>query len=173
MAVPVEQIELSQGLATQKFLTTSGDGLGTYNLNGNYAAAPTDFYYKATSQYDIHSLLIVITDGAKFNQPDYGAITGGVTNGVKLFVRPAGSAADIALLSGVAVKQNHEWLSLTHDTNITSFEGLPQTLMVNFNIVTDYGKPITLGIGDKFIVRLNDDFTGLISHTFGLRGVKA
>ena len=173
MAVPVEQIELSQGLATQKFLTASGDGLGTYNLNGNYAATATDFYYKATSQYDIHSLLVVISDNATFNQIDYGAIVGGVTNGVKLFIRPAGSAADIALLSGVAVKQNFEWLSLTHETRLTQFSGTPQTLMMNFDIFTDYGKPITLGVGDKFIVRLNDDFTGLISHTFGLRGIKA
>lgn len=36
----------------------------------------------------------------------------------------------------------------------------------------DYGKPINMNAGDRFIVRLNDDFTGLVSHTFGLRGIK-
>ena len=173
MGVPVEQVSISQGLPTQKFLTASGDGLGSYNLIGNYSAAPTDFYYKATSQYDIHSLIVVISDNSTFNQGDYGAIVGGLTNGVKLFVRPAGSLADIALLSGVAVKQNFEWLMLTHETHLTQFAGTPQTLMVNFDITRDYGKPITLGVGDKFIVRLNDDFTTLISHSYGLRGVKA
>lgn len=31
---------------------------------------------------------------------------------------------------------------------------------------------LTLYAGWRFIVRLNDNFSGLISHTFGLRGVK-
>jgi hypothetical protein len=62
---------------------------------------------------------------------------------------------------------------LTRDAAITQFAGLTQTARINFDIVHDYGKPITLGVGDKFIVRLNDYFSTLVSHTFGLRGVKA
>jgi hypothetical protein len=103
----VEAGPILDGLSTQKFLTASGDGLGAYNLNGNYSAAPTDFYYQTTSKYDLYSILIVISDNATFNQIDYGAIVGGVTNGVKFFIKPNG-AAEVPLLSGVAVKQNHE-----------------------------------------------------------------
>lgn len=161
-----------QGRPTQFFMTASGDGQGAYNLNGNYSASPTDFYYQATSTYYVQTLLISISDSTKFLQNDYGGMASGiVTNGVKLFIKPNG-LTEIPLLSSVAFKYNYEWLQVTPHTILTQFDGLPQTLSINFDIVADYGMPITMNIGDRFIIRLNDDFTGLIDHTFGLRGRK-
>jgi len=159
------------GLPTQFFLTASGDGKGTYNLNGDYSAAPTDFYYQATTNYYIQTLLMSISDNANFNQTDYGAISGGLTNGIKFFIKPNG-LSEIPLLSGVAFKQNYEWLSVTPDSKLTSFAGLAQTLTVDFNVTTEYGMPIKLGAGDRFIARLNDNFSTLVAHTIGLRGRK-
>src|SRR5574337_88910 len=166
-----ESLPISNGLPTQKFLTTAGDGTGVYNHNVDYSATPTDIKYTTNSVYDIYSLVIVISDHANFNQTDYGAIAGGLTNGVKVFIKPSG-LAEIPLLSGVAFKQNFEWLQITEHTQLSSFAGLAQTLMVGFNIFEDYGKPINMNVGDTFIVRLNDNFTGLVGHTFGLRGIK-
>lgn len=161
-----------QGRPTQFFLTASGNGQGVFNLNGDYSAAPTDFYYQATSTYYIHSLLVSISDSAGFNQTDYGAITSGtVVNGVKMFIKPNG-LAEIPLLSGIGFKYNYEWLQVTPHTILTQFSGLPETLSVDFDIVADYGMPITMNVGDRFIIRLNDNFTGLVNHTFGLRGRK-
>ena len=160
------------GLPVQKWLTASGDGLGNFNLNGAYAS-PTDFYYQATTIYDIYSILVAITDATTFNYNDYGGIAaGGVTNGTKLFFRPAALGADIPLLSGAAIKFNYEWFQLTADTGLTSFAGTPQTLKVVFNLANDYGQPFHMSPGDKFIVRLQDNFTGLLGHTFGLRGIQ-
>ena len=166
-----ESYPISEGLPVQFFLTTAGNGTGVYNHSVNYSAAPTDIFYIATSQYDVATFLIVISDNANFNQADYGAIAGGLTNGVKVFIQPAGQA-EIPLLSGIAFKHNYEWLAITEHTNLSSFAGLAQTLTVAFDITFDYGKPINMNVGDKFIVRLNDDFSGLVSHTFGLRGLK-
>ena len=166
-----ESLPISNGRPTQFFLTTAGNGTGVYNHNVNYAATPTDIFYTATAVYDIYTFLVVISDNANFNQTDYGAIAGGLTNGVKVFIQPAGQA-EIPLLSGVAFKQNYEWLGITEHTQISSFAGLSQTLTIGFDINIDYGKPINMNVGDKFIVRLNDDFSTLVSHTFGLRGVK-
>ena len=158
------------GRPTQFFLTATGDGLGTYNLIGNYSAAPTDFYYQATTNYYIQTLLIIISDNANFNQTDYGA-RAALTNGVKIFIKPNG-LAEIPLLSGIAFKQNFEWHTVTPEVRLTSFAGLAQTLSIDFDLVVDYGMPIMLSPGDRFIIRLNDDFTTLVSHTFGLRGRK-
>jgi hypothetical protein len=166
-----ESLPISNGRPTQFFLTTVGNGTGVYNQNIDYSATPTDIFYTATAVYDIYTFLVVISDHATFNQTDYGAIAGGLTNGIKVFIQPAGQA-EIPLLSGVAFKQNFEWLSITEHTQLSSFAGLAQTLTVAFDITVDYGKPINMAIGDKFIIRLNDDFTGLVSHTFGLRGIK-
>ncbi len=158
------------GLPVQKWLTQSGDGLGAFQVTGNYAT-PTDFYYQAVYPYDIDSILIAITDTVTFNYNDYGGIAAGtVTNGVKFFYYSAKLNAEVALLSAVAVKSNYEWFQLTADAGLTAFAGTPQTLRVVFNLRSDYGIPFHLAVGDKFIIRVQDNFTGLIGHTFGLRG---
>lgn len=163
----------SAGLPFQFFLTANGNGTGAVNLNGNYSSAPTDFWYEATARYEIYSLLISISDGANFNQGDYGAITLGLTNGVKLLVRFEDDVTEIPILNTGAfpVKYNYHWLSLTASTMLTTFAGISQTLTVNFDLIDHYGKPFTINKGQKLIVRLNDNFTGLINHTFGLRGI--
>ena len=160
------------GLPVQKWLTSSGDGLGTYNLNGNYST-PTDFYYLTSSLYDIYSLIIAITDGTTFNYNDYGGIpTGTITNGVKLFIYKASILTEVPLLSGIAIKNNYEYLSVTSDVKLTQFAGTPQTMVITFHLKDEYGQPLHLDIGDKVIIRLQDNFTGLLSHTFGIRGIK-
>ena len=160
------------GLPVGYFLTNIGDGTGTSNLIGDYSAVATDFFYTATTRYDAHTVLVTISDNANFNQTDYGAIVGGLTNGVKLFIHPVGAPAPIQLLSGYTFKKNYEWLAITSHTSLTSFAGLSQTLVIEFELVNDYGKPLNLAIGDKFIVRLNDNLTSLVSHTFAVRGIK-
>ena len=162
----------SAGLPFQFFLTANGDGTGAVNLNGNYTS-PTDFWYEATARYEIYSLLISISDNANFNQTDYGAITAGLTNGVKLLIRLEDDITEIPILNTGAfpVKTNAQWLSLTADTSLTSFAGLAQSLTVNFDLIDHYGKPFTVTTGQKIIVRLNDNFSGLTNHTFGLRGI--
>lgn len=159
------------GRPTQFFITATGDGQGAYNLIGDYSASPADFYYQATTNYYVQTLLISISDNANFTQSDYGAIAGGLTNGVKLFIKPNG-LSEIPLLSGIAFKKNYEWLSVTPHASLTTFNGLAQTLSVNFDVTDEYGMPITLNVGDRFIIRLNDNFSTLVAHTFGLRGRK-
>ena len=164
----------TSGLPTQKFLTLAGDGLlsGTYNAVGNYAT-PTDFYYLTTTQYDIHSILITVTDNVTFNYNDYGGIpVGTVVNGVKFFVYNAASNTEIPLLGGKAFKYNYEWFEITANTGVTTFSGTPQTLRIVFDMEGDYGQNFRLNPGDKFIIRLNDNFSTLVGHTFGLRGIK-
>lgn len=161
----------ADGIPKQYFCSTTGNSTGTFNAIGNYSGAATDFYVESVSRYEVHSLLVNVTSGANFHQSDYGSLAAPtIANGVKLFVKPLG-AAEIPLLSGYAVKTNSDWTLLTRDTILTSFAGTSQTLVANFNITEDYGKPIMLELGDRFIIRLQDNFTGLINNTFGLRGI--
>lgn len=164
----------SSGLPYQFFLTANGDGTGTVNLNGNYSGAVTDFWYEATTRYEIYSLLINISDNANFNQTDYGAILTGLTNGIKFYAGIPKGTLEIPLLTTATqpVKQNYHWLALTPETQLTSFAGLSQTLTVEINMIHQYGKPLTLDPGQSIIVKLNDNFTGLVNHTFGIRGIK-
>ena len=162
------------GIPTQKYFTLAGDGLisGTYIANGNYAT-PTDFYYLSDSTYDVKSILITITDNANFNQEDYGGLAAGtVVNGVKFFLYNSDINVEIPLLSGKAFFKNYHWFEATSESGLTTFVGTAQTLRMVFNMENDYGTSIRMFKGWKFIARLNDNFTGLVSQTFGIRGIK-
>jgi len=158
------------GVPYTKFLTAAGDGTGSDNLNGNYSAAATDFYFApgVGFDFDVYSLVIQISDNAAFNQIDYGAIGSGLTNGVAFFVN--GGAGDIPLLSGKIVKQNNDWYRITSNVVLSTFVGTPQTMGVDLQMQQHFGLPLVLPSGTKFIVRLHDDLSGLVYHSFCLRG---
>jgi len=158
------------GLPVRKFLTAAGDGTGTYNLIGDYSAAPQDFSFLAVNEVNIYTLLIAISDNANFNQGDYGAIVGGLTNGIGFFLNIPGTGEG-RLIHPVNLKFNYEWLSITHNVSLTSFAGIAQTLCIGLQVSNDFGMPLQLLPGWRFIVRLNDNFTSLISQTFGIRGI--
>lgn len=159
------------GLPYRFFVTNIGDGTGTFNLIGNYSSVATDFWYEASSKYIVSSVILAISDSSSFNQGDYGAIPGGLTNGVGFFIQFAGGP-EVRLVHPENIKHNYEWLAITKDTTLTNFAGNAQTLVINFDVVGDFGMPLTMNKGDRFILRLNDDLTGLIFHTCGLRGRK-
>ena len=158
------------GLPMQKFLTMFGDATGSQQMTGNYSVTPADFFYLAVGFFDVHSLQITISDAAKFNQSDYGAITGGLTNGVRIFIYKTVVGVEFPLLSGVPFKTNQQWFQVTSGAVLTTFEGTPQTLSVTIDIQREYGIPLQMVKGDKLIVRLNDDFTPLTGHTAIIRG---
>ena len=169
-AIYVEQLATSnRGLPVNLFLTAAGNGTGTNNLNGSYAT-PTDFYYQVTTgSFYVYSLLIVIADATSFNLLDYGAIASGLTNGVKFFLTPSGQS-EIQILAGVTIKTNADILTVIHDVVLTSFAGTSQAIAAESDLKKVFGIPLFLNTGDRITVRLNDDFTGLIKHTFALGG---
>jgi len=162
------------GLPLMYFLTSAGNGTGEINLIGNYAAAVTDFYYLAPAgyRYRVYTVQLCIADASLMNQVDYGAIAGGLTNGLTIWIRLA-SGVELPLLGGMSVKTNQHFLNLTRHTMLTQFPGVPQSFVVSFPIWKDHGMPITLEPGDRFIARLHDDYTPLVSHTFLLRGIRS
>lgn len=161
------------GLPIQYFITSDGTSTGNRNMNGDYSAAATDFYFTATADFDIYSVLVAITDNANFNYADYGGITSGViTNGVKFFVHPVAAGIDVPLLAGLALTHNYDWLSVSADVLLTTFAGTSQTLSIEVDVTRKYGRPLSIATGDKFIVRLHDNFTGLVNHTVHLRGIR-
>lgn len=159
------------GIPKQYFLTANGDGTGTYNINGDYSGATaTDLYLEIpTGAYYIATMLVSISASGQFTQGKYGTLDA-LSNGVKFFVNPGGF--EIPLLSSTAVKSNYEWFELTPHLNLTQFDGLAQTMTIEFTMAEDYGMYFVLFPGMKFICRVQDNFTGLVAHTFGLRGRK-
>ncbi|MGR8932655.1 MAG: hypothetical protein ACU836_18705 [Gammaproteobacteria bacterium] len=160
----------ASGIPLKRFLTANGDGSGEYNLNGDYSASALTAYYEATSRFELASVLVNISDGTKFLQNAYGGIAlGTVANGVKFFIQPVG-LPDIQLLTTFGITQNYQWLSVTPDAPITQFDLTPQTMTPFIDLKKLYGKYLNMNVGDKFKIVLNDDFTGLVNHSFILGG---
>lgn len=157
------------GLPLTKFLTAAGDGSGPYNLVGNYATTPTDFTYLATGVYEVHTVLITISDNAAFNQLDFGAGPA-LTNGIGMYMHLLNNPAPTPLLGGFKIKTNNDCLLITGHATKTDFNGSSQTLAVSFNMEADFGCALAMKPGDRFIIRLNDNMTNLISFSVGLRG---
>jgi len=158
-------------LPVHRFLTTAGDGTGSPQITGNYAAASTDFYYTNTSAtpFTVQTALLSIADATTMDQADYGGITGGITNGVLLLMKNPGGT-EVPLYSGTAFKTNTNWLSVTSHVILSRFPGTPQTLSISFDLGSDFGVPLVLATGWSFIFRAHDNFTGLLSQTVALQG---
>lgn len=167
--LPIHRYDLFSGTPYIKYFANAG----VTNAIGNYSAAITDFTYKPASneRFIWHTLDVMVADNGNFNQTDYGAITGGLTNGIKFFIKVG--SIEIPLLAGTIVKQNNDWLTLTHGVTLTTFAGTAQTLQANFDLINDFGAPIVLdGLNDvTLIIRLNDDFTTLTAQKFTLKGL--
>jgi len=156
------------GVPWHSFLTVAGNGTGAYNHNGDYSTTAAEVFYQAPAKYVIHTVFATIADASAMNQVDYGAIAGGLTNGVTLWIMKQG--VEIPLLGGLVIKNNQQWLNVTPDALLTNFPGVPQSFIPVFRLTEGYGSPLVLNPGERFIVKLHDDFTGLVDHTFTLRG---
>ncbi|MGR9051377.1 MAG: hypothetical protein ACU84J_01885 [Gammaproteobacteria bacterium] len=169
-------IQTPYGLPYQYFFTANGDPMGNINLNGDYSSGPADFYVEFLDDFYAYSILVNISDDDKFVQEGYGALAAGVVaNGVKFFITGPGGVPEIPLLSGIAITKNYHWSLLTPDIQLINYEDTlkaARTLLVEFNMLKEYGTYLRAEKGQRLMVRLNDNFSGLIAHTFGVRGIQ-
>lgn len=159
------------GVPYTKFLTIDGTGTGGNDFIGDYSTTIGTIFYQPPSanKYYINSVLVQISDTSAFNQQDYAAGTA-LTNGVTFWIEENGTQTQI--LSGTTFKTNLDWYSLTPHITLTSFSGTNQTLVIDFTVNDDFGLPLCLNgnTNMKFIVKLHDNFTGLVSQKFSLHG---
>lgn len=163
---------VTQGLSTDRprhiFLTDTGNGQGTLSYIGDYSATAKDIYYQALGRFEIYTLMFNISDNSKFLQTGYGGAAA-LTNGIKFFFKPNG-LSEIPLFGGFAVKSNLDMMNLTQDTVLTQFDGTNETLAATIDSVNHYGMPFYMNAGDRFIIRLNDNFTSLVAQSFIIGG---
>lgn len=159
------------GLPVIRPLTTTGDTLGTFNAIGNYSASITDFYYQVPDNYSflMTEVSFTVSHATKLEQYDYGGITGGISNGIKIFLRLRG--VEVQILANQVIKQNNDFYVLTFSVEKSNFSGIPQTLTASFRLLQDYGMPLYLESGDRIIIRLNDSFLDLSAHKFVAKGI--
>ena len=150
------------------FLTESGNGTGTRNFNNNYSVTAKDIYYQAVTTFQLYSMQFSLTDAGQFAYDGYASNVA-LTNGVKFFFKAAGMA-EVPLFNGVAVKTNADYEAMCSQYDTTSWGGSAQTAVVHIHFLEQCGCPLTLKTGDRIIIRLNDNFTGITTHVFAVGG---
>lgn len=154
-----------------RYVDTNGNGTGTKSAVGNYAIAAEEFYFEASFDTLVYRMIIGISDTAGMQAQEYGNLGAALTNGVEVEVRDSDDTVLLDLLDGLPVKTNAEWGRVNFDVSLKTW-GAGNELITSRWTFEKAGQPLWLKPGDKFVVRLNDDMTGLLSHTFFLNGYR-
>lgn len=152
-----------------RFLDTNGDGSGTVQAIGDFSGASVDFFITPPEniRFDINRILIQIVDMGPVDAGSYGnGIT--LTNGIS-FLLLDGSTVLQDFMVGLPVLTNGDWGRFAFDIIDTSF-GTGENYVSARWTFTRGGGPIKLN-NLSFAARLNDDFSGLVAHTFLVQGV--
>lgn len=153
-----------------QYLDTNGDGTGTDSAVGNYASAAEDFYYEVTgSGVEIHRMIVMVRDTGAFDAADYGNSIA-LTNGIDVLVYDANEDTERSFVGGKKIKNNIGWGALCFDADVKTWGIGDEFLLVRWTFAKS-GAPLRLQKSDKLVVRLNDDFSGLVDQTFQIQGV--
>jgi len=157
-----------------RYLDLTGDGTGTKNANVNASTAAQDFQCTPSSSQTmiISRLLVSLTDTGTLPVDGYGA-GAALTNGVTIVLSKNGTETD--LTDGIPLKTNSQWGSLCFDFNQTTKGGAVDNILTVRWTFQKGGTSLQLNgsQGDKFIARVNDNHTNLVTHYYVIQGYYA
>jgi hypothetical protein len=161
---------MTRSIFTQ-FLSTNGDGTGDVLQNANYSVTPGFFYVEAPAGVvlAISHMHIVVADNATLNMDEYGAIVGGLTNGLAFEKRINGVVSDV--YEGFRLKINVDFLSVL-ETTITTFAGTAQALLGVIFYSESFNGSLILNPGDYYGIRVNDNLASLVRQFAVVWGTK-
>ena len=156
-----------------RYLDTVGDGTGTKDAIGNYSGAEEEFFIAppAGTVYQINRLIVEVRDGNGMRAEHYGTLGAALTNGIEVQTRTGVSTTVIDLSDGLPITTNAEWGGLCFDAEVKAWGAGDDFLLVRWTFASSGGNIRLDGdSGERLAVILNDDLTGLGSHTFMAQG---
>ena len=127
---------------------------------------------KNSETWQVHRIIGMIED-SKVNADDYGAILGGLTNGVNLILK-RGSTIAHSFMQDHPVKTSAQWARFCHDATSHAWGAGNEFMTFRWTFAAaDIPSIILHGPhNDSMGLLLNDDMTGLVAHEFVLQGSK-
>ena len=157
-----------------QYADTLGTGAGTSNAVGDYSGGGAEeFYIQAQSgeSLDLHRVLIYIEDSGAFRADHYGVLGNALANGIEVEKQSSTGTVIESLTNGLPIKTNASWGRLSYDLNFVSFGAGNNYVMCRWTFAKA-GHHLTLRNGEKLVFKLNDNFTGIVQHTFNIQGVR-
>lgn len=154
-----------------RFLDTVGDGTGTKDATGNYAAADTPFLIRTTDpseRYIIHRVMSYIEDaGGAPNLSLYGGLTA-LTDGIVCQVVYRDGTI-YPLTDGLAIQSNSEWARICYDVTIDTFPAGNNYVHARWTFSRS-GWPIALNPFDRLEFVMRDNLSSYVQHSFLVQG---
>ena len=171
-ALSVSAFGGSGPVATYKTLHLR-NATGSADVVLDYTLTPTEFFVRPPpgEVWRIARMLVFIED-TKINADDYGAIAGGISPGMELYVADDNGVIN-HLTDGGEINTNAEWAEYCYDADAKSWGVGNEFLVVRWTF-TKAGVPLRL-IGDKrerLAILAQDDLTGLIAHEYIVQGYR-
>lgn len=164
---------MSERKIISRFLDTDGDGTGTKNANGNYSGAAEEFFIAPDEGEDwtITRMLVNIADEAVMQAEEYGNLGAALTNGVKVEVHNDSGLVYSLTDPNYPVKTNAGWAAYMFDVHLLTWGSGDELLNGRWTFAKS-GVPVRLRsrFGEKLVVTVNDNLTGLLNHQFLVQG---
>jgi hypothetical protein len=145
----------------------------TNNANNDYSGGVTEFNYTNTdadNKLFVSSLNIKILDDGTFNLSEYGSLGTTAINGINIYYTSVnGTVRNNIIGTTFNINANSDYFNYTTDITIEDLGTGDSLIGVDLNFQKNRA-PIKLGVTDKIVVELNDDFSNLTQHTFQISG---
>lgn len=155
-----------------RLLSSNGDGTGISDAIGDYSVTPLSLKLiptDTTYPIELWRMIVMIQDSGTFDASKYG---NGIilTNGIRIYVRDKDDNI-LEELTMFPIISSGDWAGHCHDLKHHKFGVGDEIISIRWTF-SKSGAPITLDFskGTYLEVYLNDDFTGLNKHLFGVQG---
>lgn len=157
------------GVYFTRFMSTNGDGTGDVDAIGDFSGAPVDFFIRPAINETLilNQLIVHIEDTGTIDAGFYG---NGIvlTNGIEILFT-AGSEILFDVTESFRIFTNGDWARYAFSEQITEFGTGTNFVHVLFTFAGLTIKP-RIFQDRELRIRLNDDFSGLVSHSFNVQG---
>lgn len=146
-----------------KFLidTANSDSInGAVNASGGVRT----YRYTSTHVSHIYRLTIFVEDATNL-AATYGGVTA-LSNGVAIKVFNSDDTELVDITDGVTIKTNRDFESHGLEAKYSNHGSGNESVRA----IKEFDSPLVLNPGDYIAVTINDDLTGLVTHSFSVEG---
>lgn len=160
-------------IAFARYLDTNGDGTGVKEVLGDYSSSPHEIFVQPAPgivEFRVTRLLGLIRCSGQLRADRYGNQPE-LTNGIRLTIGTGPNLEDelFDAMDGIPVKNNAAWAAMVTSVTEHSFGSGDNFLSVRWEVGAG-AQPVVLFPGIRMSLKFNDDFSGLVSHTFNIQG---
>lgn len=148
-----------------RFLENNNDR----DMTNNYSSNITDFNFVSSNKCKIYRMLVYIEDNSSMKYEDFGSISNGLINGLRVYYKETSSSNKVYIDGGYPIKTNSDFSKVCYDVDI-KISGTGNNHFSSRWTFEKSGTLIYLDSGGEIGVTLNDDLSSLVQFNIVVQG---